>query len=457
MKYIKPGPTVWALLTSVLLAWLNPFNMTTKQCILFSGFVFTAALWATEAVHKTVACAFLLLVFAIFGKTSLLHIVSQMWSETILLIIGTTWLSVGLAKTGVIQKAVERLLQKCGTSIWKLLLLPYLFGIALVFLIPQAFSRVILLGTIFDSMLSVEKGEKRAKRVLLFNVFVAVSMSIMFFRTGDLVLNSVLLEVSGSDVREALSSRQWFVLMSVPTAVTCLLSIVLIRLTFRRELREFQPKMILCRETEDGLSPIRKRAGLLTMGTVIFLWMTQRFHGISPCLVAGAGCVVMFATGVLERRDIGALNPHLLLFLVTIFNIGKVFREAGITEILFQHLEAWIPQADSSVYLLIVTASVMAFHMCTGASVAALSVVVPIILPLTTRMGYPPETIALMTYAAVNVHFLMPFHNATLMIGVGRGYYPERYMARFGARMTVLLFPLFAFCYFSWWRWCGAL
>ncbi|MDO4793420.1 MAG: hypothetical protein Q3993_04505, partial [Filifactor alocis] len=76
MKKIKPFHLVVITILSVLLAVWNPLEMEKSQSILFSSLVFTVALWATEAVHKSLACVFLLLSFALFGKTKMVEILS---------------------------------------------------------------------------------------------------------------------------------------------------------------------------------------------------------------------------------------------------------------------------------------------------------------------------------------------------------------------------------------------
>ena len=145
MKKIKPTYLTVILVVSFLLALLNPLKMELNQRIIMSGLIFVVFFWATEAMHKSIACVILLLIFCIFGKTKVYELISFAWSDTILLIITTTLLSVGIMKTGVVHKYVEKLFKKNSSNIFKLMLLSYVFGVILVFLIPQAFARVIII------------------------------------------------------------------------------------------------------------------------------------------------------------------------------------------------------------------------------------------------------------------------------------------------------------------------
>ena len=116
-----------------------------------------------------------------------------------------------------------------------------------------------------------------------------------------------------------------------------------------------------------------------------------------------------------------------------------------------------IPENSSAFYLFLIIAVIMGLHICIGSAVATMSVTLPIMIPLLVNQGYQAEMITLMTYIIVNIHFLFPYHHATLMIGTAKGYYPDQYMLRFGLVMTVVIFAIFALLYFPWWHLMGIL
>lgn len=454
MKKIKPFHLIVITLVSVVIALWNPLEMEKSQTLLFSTLVFTVGLWATEAVHKSLACVFLLLSFALFGKTKMTEILSFAWSDTLLLIVTTTFLSVGIMKTGIVHRYVESLFRKNSSNIFKLLILPYLFGVILVFLIPQAFARVIIIGAILSSLLTAQtQEEQRAKQALIFNGFMGITMTYMFFNNGDIVLNQAAIRFAGEEVKQILTFQRWLLLMAPPSLIASLVVLLLIYLVFRRDLSGFHSGMIAKDAYENSeVSKEKQRITLITMVVIILLWMTQSLHQISPWIPALVGTGILFGIKVLNREDLKAVNLHFLLFLLTVFSIGKVLGQSGITQIIFERLNELIPRTDSALYLLIIAAVVMLLHLCIGSSVATMSVVLPILIPLTRSFGYHSEVVTLMVYIIVNVHFLLPFHHATVMIGTAKEYYPERYMFRFGAVMTVVTF-VFLYClYFPWWK-----
>lgn len=459
MNKIKPIHLVVIALIGLGFVGLNPLAMQFNQVIILGALIMTVIAWATEAVNKTYACIFLLLVFISFGQTGPKEILSFIWSDTLLLIVTTTLLSVGIMKTGLVHQYVAKLLHRSSHSKLKLLLLPYLFGIALVFLIPQAFARVIIIGAIFNQLLkATNPQEEKAKQFLIFNGFLAITMTYMFFSNGDIVLNQAAINFAGEAVRQSLNFGAWFKLMAVPTFISCVLVVMTTALVFKRELAEFKVEMIVDQQQNDtSANSTGNRLAILMMGLIIIMWMTEGVHHISPWIPALIGVVGMFGLGILTPADLKSVNPHFLIFLMTVFSIGKVLGQAGITAIIFEKLKLLIPQANSAIYLLGIALIIMILHMCIGSSVATMSVVLPILIPLTLSQGYRAEIVTLMTYIIVNIHFLLPFHHATMMIGTAKQYYPDKYMLRLGSVMTVLTFILLGVIFFQWWHIIGAM
>lgn len=454
MKKIKLSHLVLIFIAVFAIGLINPLNLDFNQSVLFSSMFFTIGLWATNAVHKSIACIFFLIIALIFGNIAALDIVSFLWSDTNLLIVTTTLLSVGIMKTGIVHSYVEKLLKKNASNIFMLLLLPYIFGIILVFLIPQAFARVIIIGAIFNGLLIANNDiEKKAKEALIFNAFIAVTMTYMFFSNGDIVLNQAAINFAGDEVKEILTFGTWFQLMSIPTLVTCVVSLFLTYLIFKKDLGGFSVDMISRDHIKsEEMSKSKQYISALTMIIIVLLWATQNIHHVPSWIVALAGVILMLVLRILKKEDLKSINLHFILFLMTVFNIGKILGESGVTAVIFENLQKIIPSTNSSFYLIIIGIVAMILHTCIGSSVATMSVAIPILLPLTASLGYKAEIITLMIYVIVNIHFLLPFHHATLMIGVGNKYYSEKHILKFGLPMTIITFLLLALVYFKWWQ-----
>ncbi|WP_176686337.1 hypothetical protein [Peptoniphilus sp. oral taxon 386] len=128
MKKVKFYRLLAILAATILIGILNPFDMEIFQRILLSALIFTVATWATEAMNKSIACIILLTAFIFFGKTKAVDVINFAWSPTLFLIVTSTLLSVGIMKTGIIHKHFEKLFRKSSSSMFKILLLPYIWN-----------------------------------------------------------------------------------------------------------------------------------------------------------------------------------------------------------------------------------------------------------------------------------------------------------------------------------------
>ncbi|HHT24574.1 MAG TPA: hypothetical protein GXZ76_03510 [Clostridiaceae bacterium] len=456
-KTIKIKPLLTAVSVGILLFLINPFDLDGKRAFLFASLVMTIILWATEAVHKSWSSLYLLAVFILCGKTPVLEVINFAWSDTMLLIITSQVLSIGIMNSGLINSPVESLMRKTADNTFLTLLLPYLLGVVLIFIVPQAFARVLILGGIYDALLKVDnEEEKRAKQALIFNAFLGVCITSMMFSGGDVVLNYAAISFSGPLVREALTFGNWARWMVVPTMITSVIVLVLVRLLFSKDFAGYHAGMIGEKtQTGEKLSPAKKFLTILTVVVIITSWMTEPAHGIAPWISTLLGLFVMMALGLIKMKDFKNVNIHFLLFLTTAFSIGKVLGQAEITNEIFVYLEKLIPAGDSAFYLPTIALMTMLLHMCIGSSVATMSVVLPILMPMAAANNFQPQLITLIVYIMVNIHFLFPFHHATLLIGSGKNYYEDRFMLKTGIAMTLVSLPLVFLLYVPWWQFNG--
>ncbi|MBF0781060.1 MULTISPECIES: SLC13 family permease [unclassified Granulicatella] len=444
------------VIASLLTLW-NPLGFTFKQQMLTGTLLMVVPFWATNVIHKSYSCGILLLSYFLFGSTPQEQIYQFVWSDTNLLIISTTLLSVGMMKTGVVHRVVESLLKYCAKRMLLLLILPYILGIALVFVIPQAFARVIILGVILDGLLIAKKaGQERVKAILIFNAFVGVSVAYMLFSNGDIVLNVSAITFAGKELGAHFTFLNWFLWMAIPVLVTAVLTIMLTRLLFKKELEQFSVDMITqTTQHNQHISRHVQIGSIVIMAGVIASWMSQHIHHIQPWVFATIAVVVLYAFKVLEYKDLSSVNVHFILFLLTVFNIGKVLGQSGVTKIVFEHLQQLIPQNQSIFYSIIIVFVIMILHLCIGSSVATMSVVLPILIPLMESAGYSGIIVVLMTYVIVNIHFMLPFHHAVMMMGIGKSYYTEKDLLRYGSVMTFVTPILILGVYFGWWSLLG--
>ena len=451
-KYI-----VISLIAFALIVLLKPLGISTNQGIILGSLVSAVILWASSGLNRNLVSGLLLASFIIFSKTPAKDVISFAYSDTFFLIITTTLLSVGMINSGAVNGIVSSIFYRSAKTINMVLFVPYLLGIVLVFIIPQAFARVIIMGSIYSSLITHNNQDQlKAKQVILFNLFFAITVTYMMFLNGDIVLNGAALSFSTASVQGDLTSLEWFKFMALPTAFVSVISMYLIKFIFRKELAHFDESMVRNTDLAEEKNS-RKLTVILIMFIIILLWIFEGVHGIKPWIFSTFGVVIMFLMGALKKSDLKSVNLGFLLFLVSAFSIGKVLGNEGITEIFFQQLSTVLSSPESPIYFLLLMIVVLVLHLCIGSSVATMSVVLPILVPMVENAQINGIVITLITYIAVNLHFMLPFHHATMMIGAGKEYYPDSFMTRMGSFMFIAVIIMVFALYFPWWKIMGLL
>ncbi len=451
MKIKKRSVSIIAIVCAIYAA-LNPFDFTVAQVILSTALIAGISLWTTVAIDKTITSIALLFIFIIVGKNSPTEIIGFLWSDTALLIMTTSLLSAGITRTGLVEKLVSKVLEKTGYKLNVLLALPYILGTILIFLIPQAFARSVILARFFYNILDNDERYAKVKQALLFNVFWAISITYMFFSNGDIVLNQSAISFGGQMAMEELVFGNWASLMFVPTLVLCIISFILTKLILRKDLAGLDEDMIVFPKQEEEIGGNKRGASGILMLVVIGLWMTAGVHGVSEWLVAFVAVIIMYGMKILKKEDLKEVNPRFIIFLTAAFSIGKVMGANGISEEIFSYLQAIIPPGDSRFFLLALALVTMVLHMLIGSAVATLSIVLPLFIPLGLESGYSTALIVLLSYIVVNIQFLLPHHHANMMVGVGKGYYNDEIMLKYGMVMTPVTFLVLALIYIPWWN-----
>ncbi len=336
-------------------------------------------------------------------------------------------------------------LNKYGNTTYKLILMSFVFGALMIFVIPQQFCRVIILASIYDQFLKGKKISGDTKEVLFYSVFIGSISTCMFFLNGDILLNCSALQFA--DV--SMNWVEWAKYMTVPTLFTSMLVGASFILTFGGRLKDVD----LDGDSYDivlGNIEFKERAAVIIMGIVLILWMTESLHLINPAFVALLGTIAMFGFKIIGFEDLRSLNIDLMIFLTAAFAIGGVMNKSGVADIIYTNIVGLFPPTYSGFYLVTLILTVMVLHMLLGSSITTFSVVIPILMELTEGIL---DVIPLMflVYITVNMHHILPFHHITIMIGAGNNYFSNRVTIKYGAVLTVLVFIIIFGFYLPWW------
>ncbi len=435
-----------SLLPSAVILYLRPFGMTWSQGAVTAFLLLAIIWWVSNLVGRTVTSIILLIAFCVFGRTPATGVFTFPLSENFIIIVLSYLFSEGIKNSGLLDKLLLPLLNRWATTTNRLLLSFLVINYIMIFVIPQSFSRIILVAVIYDRFFAQMSLPDRQRYPLMFCLHINSVFVNMSFLRGDLILNNALGSASGAAMSEGIRPRY----MALPSLVFSILGLVAFRLIFRKSLQGLPAQAPAAKS-----SLTRKDwRNLVILLVIILLWATEQIHGISGTIIVLVGTVAMIPMGLLRVPDLRCIDIPLLIFLTAAFSIGSVMKTSGTAEVIFSQMAGLFPSTFSIKYLLIILVITMIMHMILGSSVTTLSVVVPSLM--ITCGAVVPEAILLFTiYIAASSHAILPYHNVLTMIGEGRGYFRSQETIRYGAIMTIPILLAAVVLYFGWWSLLG--
>ena len=448
IKQDKQLKIILSLSIPLFFALVQPMEMTLGQSIVLGWLLLTVIWWVTGWVDKDYTSLFLLAIFIFFGETPLKNVFVFPLSDNFILILASFLLSQGIVKSKVADQFSGFILERyCHTS-KQLVWMSFTLGILLIFVIPQPFPRVILLASIYFNFLNKSDVAADAKKVLLFSIFVASTVTSMMFLNGDIIINYAVMKLGGV----TFTGTEWIQYMTIPTFITAVIVAASFAYVFKDDLNG---QLVYTKQEKLSFSKEGKKALIIT-GLIIILWLTERNHNISAAYVSLIGVVLMLFTRVIGWKDVKCVNVSLLVFLTAQFSIGKVLIASGVAQKLSHSLVNFFPTADSIFYIPFIILFIMTLHSLMGGLVTSVSILIPMLLTITAGV-LSPQFIVLLTLVSVCFHYVLPFQHATIMIGYGNEYYDNRHTLKLGFVLTLITFMTAIFVYIPWWRLAGLL
>ena len=407
-------------------------------CMIFM----TILLWTADAVPKWMSSLFLLVVLTIVRAASLDQIFKFPLSQNFWLIVLSYLFAEGIKNSRLFEMALPYM-KKYVRGV-KSLAVSILIGCAAaIWIIPQPYTRLIILLQLYSVYFESLHLSGPCKKVLcLWIVNSSMFLNAAFFR-GDIILNSVLLEIGGLEMSEL----EWGKWMFPPTVAYTVLGAVLFYFVFHRELSEFHAPL----SENAGHDGKGKGAIALIVSVTVLLWLFEPVLHIPALAVLTAAIAAMMICGIVSISDFKSINVGLLLFLTAAFSIGPAVSQSGVTKDILEALIPSVPDKISYPYLLCLLFMGMILHMMLGSCVTVLSIAIPSIMILTG--GADTVCPILFTvFIGCTAHYIFCIHNVLLMVGMGVGHYSDTETRRYGKWLTLCTLAAAVPVYMIYWK-----
>jgi di/tricarboxylate transporter len=436
-----------SLVIPLLIIFTRPFGLSFDQSMVLATLILTITLWVNGAVHKTIVSLMALLLFFAFGHPPIQKLLQFPLSENFILIVFAFVFSQGIANSGLPEILIEPFLIRHATTKYRLLFVIFLLAFLMIFVIPQPFSRVIILSHIFSRYYDKLALPKAVREPLLFAVFLFSMFINMTMIRGDIILNNALIAMSG----QAINELMWLKVMFPPTLLYCLLGLLLFGFIFHTELTAYQNISAgFTHQAHAKMTAAQKRY-LIILAAMLIAWATEDFHGLSGTYIVVISTLLMFPLGLLHKHDLKSVNGHLLIFLTAAFAIGPVMTVSGLADILFSGFIHIFPETFNVVYQAAVLFVTGLLHMVLGSNITTMSVVIPGLMTVSSGIA-SPTVMMFLIFITVCGHFILPFHNVILLIGNGSGLYDAKPVVKYGLWLLPVMVLAAFLIYLPWWQ-----
>lgn len=168
------------------------------------------------------------------------------------------------------------------------------------------------------------------------------------------------------------------------------------------------------------------------------LWMTDQWHGLPPAVVALLPVVVLTATGIFTRDDLGRLEWSVLILIAGGISLGAGMQSSGLSRLVVQ----WLPASGGNelglLAVLVVGTMVVSTFM---SNTAAANLFLPVGFAATIAAGaagLPAVQVALSIALAASLSMALPVSTPPNAIAYARGEFTTRDMARVGLLVGAL-------------------
>lgn len=439
-----------SLLAPLCILLFKPLGLDMRQSIVLASVLLTIIWWSANIVKKIPASIFLILMFALFSGAGVQKVFAFPLSDTFPMLVVTYLFSQAISNAGILEALIEPILCKFVRTPFRCLLAIIITFFLMIYVIPQPLARLIIVGTVFQCFLKKAALPKETQSVLMYAVFLFYAVVNMSSKDADMIMNHVAAAFSETTI----TNTVWMQDMFVPTAITCALILLLFMALFHKQLKG--QHISVEKQKEAVVFSGRQKIASAVIAVTVLLWMTNSLHGCNNTLITLAAVIVLFAVGVLGKKDFGAIDVTTLIFLTAAFSIGGVMQACGAADKVFRLFQNVFPAEFSTGYLLIMIAICMVLHMILGSNTTTLSVVVPGLI-LLCGQHVPQPVIVYAAILSVSFHAILPFHSVAMMIGASDGHFPPSYVTRFGVPATLLVYLAAAVIYIPYWKLIGLL
>lgn len=427
-------------------------------------------LWMTEAIPNYLTSLIIIIALVLTGVLSEKEAYAQLGHKVMWLNIMSFVLASMLVKTGLAKRFALWFIVHFGKKSSSIFLSFLLINVVLSAFISATTAKAAILLPIFMVIAAIygaRGGDKKnnfGRNIVLQNLFY-INIGASGFLTGsgaNLLAAALITGATGVDIYFTDWMRGNFM---VAIILMFLGYIIAVRIFFPLKKEERLPQIPGGMERlKDELGKLGKmdfqeiKSALLFI-SILALWATDRFHGISPTAVAFIGAIIALTPriGILKWNDVD-IPWHLMLFSAGAYTLGAGFKVTDLPSIsvnaIFDSLGLGMQTPFWVLYLSLTFA--MAFSALIFQSKTMRTMVfIPISIGVAQRFGFDVISLALPVAFLIEHVYMLPFNSKPAALLYETDQYSLTDTFKFGFTMLTVGWVVNIIMGETWYRYVG--
>ncbi len=430
-------------------------------------FVASLILWITESIPNYLTSLILIITLVLTNVLPEKVAYAQLGHKVMWLNIMSFVLASMLVTTGVAKRFALWFIIKFGKSASSVILSFLVINLVLSLFISATTAKAAILLPVFMVVAAIygaSNGKKNnvGRNVLLQNLF-QNNMGASSFLTGsgaNLLAASLIAGAIGTDI----FFSQWMI-ASFPVAMGLMIIAWIIgtKIIFPIKKDDRKPQISggmnsLKKDLESlGKISYNEIKSIFIFVSILALWVTDKWHGISPTAVAFIGAIIalMPKIGIVKWNDID-IPWHLLLFSAGAYTLGAGFKVTDLPSISVNAaFDAMGFGSDTPFWVLY---SVLTFAMVFSAlfmqsKTMRSMIFIPIAIGVAIRFNYPIMSLAFPVALLIEHVYTLPFNSKPALLLYSTNLYSMSDGFKFGLTMQFIAWVtsiIMAMTYFKW-------
>jgi anion transporter len=432
---------VVAALAAYALARLSPplENLSPQGQAVLGAMAAGAMLWISEATPIGVTAIVVTGLLALSPGARLADAVGGFASEVVFFLIGAVAIGTAVEVSGLAARAARFLGRMARGSPARLYVQMIGSLPAFAVLVPSAITRNAILIPAYEEALDrmgIGKTDRSGRMLML-------ALGVLNPLASSALLTGGLASITAASLLGGFSWLRWFALMAVPYYALLFGGALLLRCV----VGPFEPARRAPTPPPAAPEPQPFTAveikTLAVLAGTLALWLTDRFHHLSPAIPAliGAAVLLLPRVGVLTWKTFEAkLSWGIILSIGAALSLAAAMTKTGaaafVSESVVSHLAGLADQPTLLVIGLILAVALI--HLAITNLAACIALLIPVAATIAERAALNPIVCGLIVTIVVDAVILYPIQTATNLLAYETGYYGAADVRRLGIGMLLL-------------------